>query len=53
MEEKKKDERWEQGEVAGWLAVVIITSNNVVTVVSLAGKVSVNRDNESVTISSQ
>jgi len=32
------------------VAVVIITSNNVVTVGSLAGNISDNRDNESVTV---
>jgi tartrate dehydratase beta subunit/fumarate hydratase class I family protein len=33
-----------------WRAVVIITSNSVVTVVSLAGSISVSRDNVSATI---
>jgi hypothetical protein len=50
VEEKKKDERGEHGEGG---AVLIITSNSVVTVVSRDGNISVNRDNESVTIISQ
>jgi hypothetical protein len=50
VEEKKK---MNAGSWQRWPAVVIITSNNVVTVVTLAGKVSVFCDNESVTIISQ